>query len=81
MVTESLPQGKPINRNNSTKNGIRYQHRRYPKYMNIVLLFGWKILEDFWRTQHLGYIKGIEHPENTLTEILTYPIKDSVDAL
>lgn len=65
MVTENFRAGNPMNTSHSTKNEVRYQHRGYAKYFDIVKLFGWKALEDFWHSEHLDYMNGIDHPKKT----------------
>ena len=65
MVTENFREGRPMDISNSPANEVRYQHRGYGKYVEIVNLFGWKPLEDFWHSVHLDYLKGIEYPRNT----------------
>ena len=65
MVTENFRQGKPMDISNSPANEVRYQHRGYGKYVEIVRLFGWKALGDFWHSVNLDYLKGIEYPRNT----------------
>lgn len=50
---------------NSERNEVRYQHRGYGKYVEIVHLFGWEVLEDFWHSVHLDSLKGIQYPRNT----------------
>jgi hypothetical protein len=65
MVTENFRNGKPMDISNSPTNEVRYQHRGYGKYVEIVNLFGWKVLEDFWHSVNLDYIKGIEYPRNS----------------
>jgi hypothetical protein len=50
---------------NSPTNEVRYQHRGYGKYVEIVNLFGWKVLERFWHSVNLDYIRGIKYPRNT----------------
>jgi len=64
MVTENFRNGKPMDISNSPANEVRYQHRGYGKYVEIARLFGWKALEDFWRSVNLDYLKGIEYPRN-----------------
>jgi len=49
---------------NSQTNEVRYQHRGYGKYVEIVHLFGWKALEDFWHSVNLDYLKGIKYSRN-----------------
>jgi hypothetical protein len=65
MVTENFRNGKPMDISNSERNEVRYQHRGYGKYVEIVLLFGWEVLEEFWHSVHQDYLKGIEYPRNT----------------
>jgi hypothetical protein len=49
----------------SKANEVRYQHRGYGKYVEIVNLFGWKVLEDFWHSVNQDYLEGIKYPRNT----------------
>lgn len=65
MVTENFRRGNPMDISNSPANEVRYQHRGYGKYVEIVHLFGWKPLQDFWHSVNLDYLKGIEYPRNT----------------
>lgn len=64
MVTENFRAGKPMDITNSKQDEVRYQHRGYGKYVEIVHLFGWQVLEDFWHSVHLDYLKGIQYPRN-----------------
>ena len=65
MVTDNFRNGKPMDISNSPRNEVRYQHRGYGKYIEIVKLFDWKALEDFWYSVNLDYLKGIEYPRNS----------------
>ncbi|NQV35114.1 MAG: hypothetical protein HQ515_20640, partial [Phycisphaeraceae bacterium] len=65
MVTENFRQGKPMNISGSPANEVRYQHRGYGKYVEIVNLFGWKPLEDFWHSVNLDFLKGITYSRNS----------------
>ena len=73
MVTENFRMGKPMetNRDNSQ---IAYQYQGYAKYIDIVKLFGWKALEQFWKTeqeafdQETHYILGIRGKKQTVEE-------------
>jgi len=65
MVTENFRKGKPMDTSNSPANEVRYQHRGYGKYVEIVNLFGWKPLQDFWHSVNLDYLKGIEYARNS----------------
>jgi hypothetical protein len=64
MVTENFRQGKPMDISNSQTNEVRYQHRGYGKYVEIAHLFGWKVLEEFWHSVNVDYLKGIEYNRN-----------------
>jgi len=65
MVTENFRKGKPMDISHSEKNEVRYQHRGYGKYVEIVNLFGWPVLEKFWHSVHLDYLKGITYSRNS----------------
>ena len=65
MVTDNFRNGKPMDISNSQRNEVRYQHRGYGKYVEIVNLFGWKPLADFWHSVNLDYLRGIEYPRNS----------------
>lgn len=65
MVTDNFRKGKPMNISNSQANEVRYQHRGYGKYVEIVHLFGWKVLGDFWHSVNLDYLKGIKYSRNS----------------
>jgi len=65
VVTENFRQGSPMDISNSPANEVRYQHRGYGKYVEIVRLFGWEPLQDFWHSVNLDYLKSIEYPRNT----------------
>jgi hypothetical protein len=65
MVTENFRAGKRMDITNSTKNEVRYQHRGYGKYVEIVNLFGWPALEKFWHSVQLDYLDGIQYSRNS----------------
>jgi hypothetical protein len=65
MVTDNFRKGNPMNISNSQANEVRYQHRGYGKYVEIAKLFGWGVLEDFWHSVNLDYLKGIEYRRNS----------------
>jgi hypothetical protein len=65
MVTENFRNGRPMDITNSEKNEVRYQHRGYGKYVEIVHLFGWETLEGFWSSVQDDYLKGIEYARNS----------------
>ncbi len=64
MVTENFRQGNPMNISNKPGDEVKYQHRGYGKYVEIVNLFGWEALSRFWHSVHLDYNKGITYPRN-----------------
>ena len=57
LVTENFRNGKPMDISDSTKNEVRYQQRGYGRYVEIMELFGWNVLPDFYRQEHLNYMK------------------------
>jgi hypothetical protein len=65
MVTDNFRKGNPMDISNSQANEVRYQHRGYGKYVEIVHLFGWKVLGDFWHSVNLDYLKGIKYSRNS----------------
>jgi len=82
MVTENFRQGHPMNISNSPANEVRYQHRGYGKYVDIVHLFGWKVLNDFWHSVNEDFLRGIEYSRNsdpTDNRILRLSQKAGVD--
>lgn len=65
MVTENFRNGKAMDISNSPANEVRYQHRGYGKYVEIINLFGWEALQKFWHSVNLDHIKGIEYSRNS----------------
>ncbi|MDF3129343.1 M60 family metallopeptidase [Kiritimatiellaeota bacterium B1221] len=65
MITENFRQGNPMNISNKPGDEVKYQHRGYAKYVEIVNLFGWEALSRFWHSVHLDYMKGVTYPRNT----------------
>lgn len=65
MVTANFRNGKPMDISNSESNEVRYQHRGYGKYVEIVRLFGWDSLSKFWSSVQQDYLNGITYPTNT----------------
>lgn len=64
MVTQNFRDGKPMDISNSSKNEVRYQHRGYGKYVEIAKLFGWQVLEGFWKSNQTDYLNGIVYERN-----------------
>ncbi len=65
MVTENFRNGNPMDITNSTRNEVRYQHRGYGKYVEIVRIFGWDALSRFWYSVQQDYLNGITYPRNS----------------
>ena len=65
MVTDNFRKRNPMNISNSPANEVRYQHRGYGKYVEIVKLLGWKALDEFWGSVNKDYLRGIEYPRNS----------------
>ena len=49
---------------NATTNEVRYQHRGYGHYFEIVNMFGWCPLRNFWRQEFSDFENGIDHGIN-----------------
>lgn len=65
MVTENFRNGNPMNISNVAGDEMKYQHRGYGKYVEIVNLFGWDPLDDFWYSVSEDFEKGITYPINS----------------
>ncbi len=64
MVTENFRQGNPMNISNRPGDEVKYQHRGYGKYVEIANLFGWSVLERFWRAGNESWKPGDPSPQN-----------------
>jgi hypothetical protein len=49
---------------NTTTDEVRYQHRGYGHYNEIVNIFGWCPLRNFWKQEHIDFTNGIDHGTN-----------------
>ena len=49
---------------NSTTNEVRYQHRGYGHYFEIVNILGWCPLRNFWKQESIDFENGIDHGIN-----------------
>ena len=49
---------------NNTTNEVRYQHRGYGHYTEIVKLFDWCALRNFWLQEKIDFENGIDHGIN-----------------
>lgn len=56
MVTPNFRAGKPMDISNTTKDEVRYQYRGYAKYAEMAALFGWEMIDSFYRKEHLDFI-------------------------
>ncbi len=64
MVTDNFRNGREMNHSNVPGDEFKYQHRGFGKYVEIVKLFGWKALENFWKSVNEDYMKGIIYDTN-----------------
>ena len=64
VVTETFRQGNPRNTSNVPGDEVKYQHRGYAHYAEIVDLLGWCALEDFWYSESEDYMNGIIYDTN-----------------
>ncbi len=62
MVSNSFGTERDIT--NSTTNEVRYQHRGYGHYFEIVNMLGWCPLRNFWRQEFIDFENGIDHGIN-----------------
>ena len=49
---------------NTTTDEVRYQHRGYGHYNEIVNIFGWCPLRNFWKQEYIDFTNGIDHGTN-----------------
>ncbi len=49
---------------NATTNEVRYQHRGYGHYFEIVNMQGWCPLRNFWKQEFIDFENGIDHGIN-----------------
>jgi hypothetical protein len=67
MVTPNFRTEKPMDISNTTKDEVRYQQRGYAKYIEMAALFGWEVIDSFYRKEQLDFIAGT--PSDNLNEI------------
>ena len=64
LVADTFHEGDPRNTCSCTKNEVRYQHRGYAHYVDIVELYGWEALERFWHSESEAAAMGNPFPVN-----------------
>jgi hypothetical protein len=64
MVTENFRAQNPMDISNQPGDEVKYQHRGHGKYVEIVNLFGWGALSEFWHSVNLDYMNGISYSTN-----------------
>lgn len=62
MVSNTF--GSRRNISNTTTDEVRYQHRGYGHYFEIVNMFGWCPLRNFWKQELIDFEHGINHGIN-----------------
>jgi hypothetical protein len=62
MVSNTF--GTKRNISNTTMDEVRYQHRGYGHYFEIVNLLGWCPLRNFWKQEFIDFENGIDHGIN-----------------
>ncbi len=66
MVTPNFRAGKPMDISNTTKDEVRYQQRGYAKYIEMAALFGWELIDSFYKQEQLDFINQV--PGDGFTE-------------
>ena len=64
LVADTFHEGESRNTCSCTKNEVRYQHRGYAHYVDIVELYGWEALEKFWQSESDAADMGNPFPVN-----------------
>lgn len=59
MVTPNFRAGKPMDISNTTKDEVRYQQRGYAKYIEMAALFGWELIDSFYKQEQLDFINQV----------------------
>lgn len=62
MVSNTF--GSERNISNTTMDEVRYQHRGYGHYFELVNLLGWCPLRNFWKQEFIDFENGINHGIN-----------------
>ena len=62
MVSNTFGSERDIS--NTTTDEVRYQHRGYGHYFEIVNMFGWCPLRNFWKQEFIDFENGINHGIN-----------------
>jgi len=62
MVSNTF--GSQRNISNTTTDEVRYQHRGYGHYFEIVNILGWCPLRNFWKQESIDFENGINHGIN-----------------
>ena len=62
MVSNTF--GSERNISNTTTDEVRYQHRGYGHYFEIVNMLGWCPLRNFWKQESIDFEHGINHGIN-----------------
>jgi hypothetical protein len=62
MVSNTF--GTERNISNTTTDEVRYQHRGYGHYFEMVDLLGWCPLRNFWKQEFIDFENGIDHGIN-----------------
>ncbi len=67
MVTPNFRAGNPMDISNTTKDEVRYQQRGYAKYIEMAALFGWEVIDSFYKKEQMDYINQV--PGDGLTDV------------
>ncbi|MBK8192106.1 MAG: T9SS type A sorting domain-containing protein [Lewinellaceae bacterium] len=62
MVSNTF--GSERNISNTVNDEVRYQHRGYGHYFEIVNMLGWCPLRNFWKQESIDFENGIDHGIN-----------------
>jgi N-terminal domain of M60-like peptidases/Secretion system C-terminal sorting domain len=80
MISNSFGTVRDIS--NSTTNEVRYQHRGYGHYFEIVNMLGWCPLRNFWKQESIDFDNGINqgiNDQNNDGRILRMSVAAQVD--
>ncbi|MEP6793966.1 MAG: M60 family metallopeptidase, partial [Saprospiraceae bacterium] len=78
MVTPNFRAGNPMDISNTTKDEVRYQQRGYAKYVEMAALFGWEVIDAFYKQEQLDFIA--QTPGDGLSDVDSRILRFSKEA-
>jgi len=80
MIRANFREGNEMSYSNDENDEFRYQQKGYARYADIARLFGWEVLHNFWRQEHLDDAEGVESPGWELDKVDSRTLRLSIAA-